>query len=92
MNVRLHHPGAVDVSVKGKVYGDLIAQYRIGRRVALRCRCMRLLFVSADELAGGAVTSCGCGAPSLLWITRQRNLAAEMRRAINFNIAREAPK
>jgi hypothetical protein len=80
----------VDIAIRGERFGDLEAQYRVGRRVACRCRCTRLIFVAGDELATGAVTSCGCGAPSLLQIIRQRDLAVELRRVINFNIASRA--
>jgi hypothetical protein len=45
------------------------------------------VFIAADELTSGAITSCGCGAPSYLRITELKNLAAEMRRVINFKIA-----
>jgi hypothetical protein len=55
----------VDTTMRGKRYGDLTVEYRVDRRVAVRCRCTRLIFVAEEELANGVTTSCGCSAPSL---------------------------
>jgi hypothetical protein len=76
----------IDISGKGRRYGDLTEQYRVGHRVALRCHCQRLVFFSADELA--TATSCGCSPPSLARVTQLKRLGAELRRAIVFNICR----
>jgi hypothetical protein len=78
----------IDTSVKGKRHGDLVAQYQVGRRVACRCHCQRLVFFADEELTSGAATSCGCSAPSLARVTQLKHLGAELRRAITFNIAR----
>ena len=78
----------ISTITKGRRYGDLVEQYRVGRRVAVRCRCARLVFFSDEELATGAVTSCGCSAPSLARVTQLKRLDTELRRAITFNIAK----
>jgi hypothetical protein len=80
----------IDTTIRGKRWGDLVAQYRVGRRVAVRCRCTRLVFFAAEELASGAITSCGCSPPSLLRRIQQHELGAEMRRVVNFSIASRA--
>ncbi len=77
----------VDISIQGKRYGDLITCYRVGRRIACRCKCKRLVFIAIEELAGGTVTSCGCSRPSHLRITQLKKLTADLRRVINFRIA-----
>jgi hypothetical protein len=75
----------VELDIRGQRFGDLVAEYHVGRRVACRCRCGRLVFIAAEELASGAVTSCGCAAPSLLQTIQQKKLAVELRRIINFS-------
>jgi hypothetical protein len=80
---------AIDISGRGRRYGDdLVEQYRINKRVTCRCRCTRLVSFSAEELATGAATSCGCSAPSLARVNQLKRLGAELRRAINFSIAK----
>jgi hypothetical protein len=76
----------IDISGKGRRRGDLTEQYRIGKRVACRCRCTRLVFFNTEELA--TATSCGCSPPSLARVAQLKRLGAELQRAIQFNIAR----
>jgi hypothetical protein len=80
----------VSTIIAGRHYGDLVTAYsdQFGKRIACRCRCTRLVFVNIDDLESGAVTSCGCSLPSLIHRIQLRELAIQMRRVINFNLAR----
>jgi hypothetical protein len=78
----------VDLTIAGRRYGHLITSYSRGHDVACRCVCGRLVHVAADSLSDGSVTSCGCQpAPPAYW-NQQRKLLAQLRREIDFAIAK----
>lgn len=81
---------AVDLRIAGKRFGYLVTAYSDdrGHNVACRCVCGRLVHVAAEALTDGSVTSCGCmPAPRAFW-TQNRELRAQMRREIQFGIAK----
>ncbi|MDB5609642.1 MAG: hypothetical protein JWP25_6542 [Bradyrhizobium sp.] len=80
----------IDTSVAGARYGDLYTKYAdsTGRRIACRCHCTKLVFVSIEDLKSGVVTSCGCSRPSFEHRLQLREMAIIRRRTIEFNIAK----
>ena len=80
----------VNIAIAGRRFGDLTTAYAdaSGKRIACRCRCTRLVFIHVDDLASGVVTSCGCSPPTILHRIQLHELAMQMRRVINFNLAR----
>ena len=78
----------VDLTIGGRRYGHLTTYYGRGHNIACRCVCGRLVHVAAEALTDGSVTSCGCmPAPRAFW-TQNRELRAQMRREIQFGIAK----
>jgi hypothetical protein len=78
---------SVDLTNAGRRSGYLAVAY--GRRhIACRCICGRFVHVAAEAFTNGTVTSCGCQpAPRAFWI-QHRELRAQLRREIQFAIAR----
>jgi hypothetical protein len=78
----------IDLTVQGRRYGHLITYYGRGHDIACRCVCRKLVHVAVAALVDGTVTSCGCRpAPRAFW-TQHRELRAQMRREIQFGIAK----
>jgi hypothetical protein len=81
---------AVDLSIAGRRFGYLVTAYSDdrGHNVACRCVCGRLIHVAAEALFDGSINSCGCQpAPRAYW-NLHRELRAQLRREINFGIAK----
>jgi hypothetical protein len=79
----------VDLTIAGRRFGHLITSYSRGHDVACRCVCGRLVHVAADSLSDGSVTSCGCmPAPRAFW-NQYRELRAQLKREVEFAIAKQ---
>jgi len=80
----------VDTTISGRRFGDLLTEYGdlTGHRIGCRCCCDRLVFVAAEDLVAGTVTSCGCRPAPAAHHRQCSELRTQQQRQINFNVAR----
>jgi hypothetical protein len=81
---------SIDLTITGRRFGYLVAEYSRRHDIACRCICDRLVHIAAEALTNGTVTSCGCQpAPRAFWI-QYHELRAQLYREIQFGIAKGA--
>jgi len=85
-------PLSVDTRSAGRRFGHLVVAWtdnRRGRKVACRCDCTRLIFVSPEDLQAGRIDSCGCLPAPAAFRIHYAALRAQQKREFNFHIAKQ---
>jgi hypothetical protein len=73
-------PKGVNTNIRGQRYGSLTAEFAdaTGKRIFLHCICKRSIWIAAEALTSGTITSCGCGKPSDAYRRQQEELSAKL--------------